>query len=109
MDYRDLIKAEFARRRGLNSFYSLRTFAKDLGLTPMHLSYLFRGKRGLSKLNALAVAKGIGLRTFAAKRFCLMVSAQSGRSKVERNVAKQGFKKKFIQEAEPELVKRLEN
>ena len=48
MDYREIIKAEFYRRRINNPFYSLRSFAKDLGLTPMHLSYLFKGKRGLA-------------------------------------------------------------
>jgi uncharacterized protein (TIGR02147 family) len=99
MDYRAIVKAEFLKRRNENPFYSLRTFAKELGIAPSHLSYLIRGERGLSKDNALQVARALGLKTFAAQKFKFLVSAQSGRSKVERNIAKQGLKKKFIKEA----------
>lgn len=98
MDYRDIIKAEFAERRAVQPFYSLRSFAKDLGLKHSHLSNLFRGKRGLSKNNALPIARALGLKTFAARRFELLVSAQSGRTKIERNLAKLGLQKKFIKD-----------
>lgn len=49
MDYRELIAAEFERRQSKNPKYSLRGFAKELGLTPMHLLYVMRGERGISK------------------------------------------------------------
>jgi len=98
-DYREIIKTEFISRRSKDPFYSLRSFAKDLDLLPSHLSYIIRGKRGLSKDNALQVAYNLGLKTFAAQKFKFLVSAQSGRSIVERNLAKQGLKKKFIRGA----------
>ncbi len=107
MDYRDLIKAEFLRRRELDPFYSLRTFSKDIGLKPMHVSYLFKHQRGLSKESARQVATAIGLKGFPAKRFQILASAQSGRSKVERNLAKNALKRKFIAKSEKELLKRL--
>jgi hypothetical protein len=108
MDYRDLVKAEFLRRKASDPFYCLRRFAKDLSLEPMHVSYLLKHKRGLSKNNALHVASVLGLKGFAAQRFCFLVSAQSGRSKVERGLAKMGLQKKWIQEAKVELHRRLE-
>jgi plasmid maintenance system antidote protein VapI len=55
VDYREIIKAEFLKRRSENPFYSLRKFSKELGIAPSHLSYLIRGERGLSKDNALQV------------------------------------------------------
>lgn len=106
MDYRDIVKAEFFRRRSIDPFYSLRSFAKDLNLEPMHLSYLLKHKRGLSKDNAMYVALELGLTGFAARRFCFMVSAQSGRSRAERNLAKMGLEKKWIKKAELELRSR---
>jgi len=103
MDYRELIRDEFNRRRAREPFYSLRGYAKDLGLKHSHLSLLFRGRRGLSKHSALGVAYALGLRTFAAKRFCFLVSAQSGRSREERNLAKMGLRKKLIAQAHLKL------
>ena len=95
VDYREIIKAEFLRRRAKDPFYSLRSFAKDLGLFPSHLSDVLKSKRGLSKNNAFDIASALGLKTFAAQKFRFMVSAQSGRSKIERTLAKQGLKKKI--------------
>ena len=99
MNYHEIIKAEFLRRSMSDPFYSLRDFAKDLGLLPSHMSYVLKGERGISKDNALRVAFSLGLITFAARRFCFLVSAQSARSKVERNLAKQGLKRKWLREA----------
>lgn len=108
LDYRDLIKAEFLKRRETKPFYSLRNFADDLGLQPSHLSGLFAKKCGLSINSARAITKELGLRPFAARRFYFLVSVQSGRSIVERNAAKQGLKKKWIAEADAELRQRVE-
>jgi plasmid maintenance system antidote protein VapI len=107
MDYRDLIKAEFLKRRNADSFYSLRNFAKDLELKPSHLSYILRKEKGLSKDNAVRIARVLGLKTFEVQRFCFLVSAQSGRGYIERNLAKQGLNRKWIKEAEHKLLKRL--
>ncbi|MEK6629022.1 MAG: helix-turn-helix domain-containing protein [Bdellovibrionota bacterium] len=92
INYREIINAEFVKRRKSTSFYSLRKFAVDLGLKPMHLSYILRGKRGLSKDNALQVASALGLKSFELQSFRFLVSAQSGRSMLERSLAKQWLK-----------------
>lgn len=107
MDYRDIIKAEFARRLKLKVFYSLRAFAKDLRIKPIHLSYLMSGKRGLSKKNALMVAAALGLKASEREYFRFLVSAQSGRSKAERALASQGLKRKSLQSIRELLKDRI--
>ena len=96
MDYREMIKAEFLKRRQDDPFYSLRSFAKDLEILPSHLSYIMRGQRGLSKENAQRVALRMGLTSVAVQHFRFLVSAQSGRSKTERGFARQGLQRKYL-------------
>lgn len=91
--YIEILKEEFAQRRSKNSFYSLRSFAKDLGLNPMHLSNIFNNKRGLSKQKAEFVARELRHLNFTERRkFILLVSAASGKSRLERNFAKMGLR-----------------
>lgn len=53
--------AEFEMRRAKNASYSLRAFAKQLGLSPGRLSEFLSGKRKLNKPNCLKLASGLGL------------------------------------------------
>jgi plasmid maintenance system antidote protein VapI len=93
LDYKLMIKMEFLKRRGRQPFYSVRTFAKDLRLGPMHVSYLLKGQRGLSKHNAYQIGRALGLNPRQAEKFRFLVSAQSGRSLRERNLARQALKR----------------
>jgi len=45
---RTLLKSEFAQRKQRNASYSLRAFARDLGLSHTYLSLIFHGKRNIS-------------------------------------------------------------
>ena len=49
--YHDLINEEFEKRKQINSAYSLRAFARDLGISAPRLSQILNKKQGLS-LNA---------------------------------------------------------
>lgn len=53
------LQKEFKKRQDKNSSYSLRAFAKFLGVDSSVLSAIFGGKRSLSKKNALAISKKI--------------------------------------------------
>lgn len=97
MNYHQIIRSEFERRRKKDLFYSLRQFARDLDLTPMHLSYLLRGERGLSKHKALQVAYRLGIKGYMARSFQYLVVSQSGRSKSQRQLAKQALQRKWMQ------------
>jgi hypothetical protein len=59
--YRDLLKRELESRCGRNPRYSLRAFAKDLGLSAPRLSHVLNGRFGLSRAAAEAIADKLGL------------------------------------------------
>jgi hypothetical protein len=48
VDLRQVLRTEFAQRRGRNARYSLRAFARDLGTDHATLSQILRNRRGLS-------------------------------------------------------------
>ena len=87
-NYRQALKHELERRIQCNPLYSLRAFAKDLGLMPGHLSMILREERGLGEKRAKEVAKKLGLTSNEQNHFCLMVTTQDGRSKKSRIMAK---------------------
>jgi plasmid maintenance system antidote protein VapI len=47
--FKDFINREFDLRSSKNGSYSLRAFARDLGISPQRLSHLLSGKKGISK------------------------------------------------------------
>ena len=72
-NYRSYLKAEQANRVQNDPQYSLRTFAKFLGLAPSMLSDVTRNKRGLSLRCAKSVAHRLGLDHREAEYFLLLV------------------------------------
>ena len=54
-DYTLLLKDELQKRKEKNRSYSLRAFARDLGIGATSLSDLFNGKRKLSPKNVTKV------------------------------------------------------
>ena len=83
------IKAAFDDRRQRNPSYSLRSFARDLELSPSALSALLNGKKGISKQKALIVSQKIGLSRSEGMVFLLSVVSHHGKSPELRNQAKQ--------------------
>lgn len=82
--YLEILQEEFSRRQLFNKTYSLRAFARDLGLHPARLSLILRKKEGIS----LKVAEGIAKRChFDSKRteeFCTLVGAEHTRGKKQK-------------------------
>jgi len=58
--YRDQLRRELERRQASNPRYSLRSFARDLDLTPGFLSSILSGRKVLSAEKAFSVAKRLG-------------------------------------------------
>lgn len=96
LGYIFLLKQGFELRKKRNPRYSLRKYAKDLGLTPMHLSYILRGRRGLSRKKAEPIAKYLRLSFADRKNFLLIVSALSGRAFRERNLVQLGLRNSLL-------------
>lgn len=62
MRCRDIVRAEFKRRRQTNPRYSLRRFAQALGVHHATLSRLFRGTRPVPARTVHAVCSALGMR-----------------------------------------------
>jgi transcriptional regulator with XRE-family HTH domain len=61
LDYRRLLLDELALRKQKNAGYSLRAFARDLGISVASLSQVLSSKRKLSPKNLAKVAGTLGL------------------------------------------------
>ncbi len=70
-----------------NPRYSLRAFARDIGISPSRLSAILKGRQGLSESSASRIAAKLGWEGEAAERFVLMVLAADSRSKGRRTEA----------------------
>ena len=62
------LMGELKRRVGVNPRYSLRAYARHLGLSPGELSEVLREKRDLSLKSALKVAKAMNLNPIETKQ-----------------------------------------
>jgi len=83
-----MLHAELERRTRHNSNYSMRAFARDLGLTSSRLSEILSKKQGLSRKVAERIAETIGLPPGERTFFCDLVEAQHARSKAKRDMAR---------------------
>lgn len=96
LGYVSLLEKYFELRKRRNPRYSLRKYAKDLELTPMHLSHILRGQRGLSRKKAEVIAKVLRLSYADRKKFLQIVSALSARAYRERNLAQLGLRQSML-------------
>lgn len=86
-DYRDILKAELARRCRQNIQYSQGAFSRDIKLRPSRLSEILNGKQGLSANIAHEIAKCLNLTNLESNYFTDLVVSQHGRSKAAREIA----------------------
>ena len=80
----------------MNGKYSLRAYARDLGLSASRLTEVFSKKSGLSKTSATRITEKLGLSLTDARWFCDHVSVSHGRSAAERETAKQRIGKNSL-------------
>jgi uncharacterized protein (TIGR02147 family) len=86
-DYRHLLQGELSKRAAQNPHYSLRAFARDLGLAPSRLSEILNGKQGLSRLTAERVGARLGLSEDERAVFCDLVESRHARSAADKKAA----------------------
>ncbi|MBX2987531.1 MAG: hypothetical protein KF802_06510 [Bdellovibrionaceae bacterium] len=86
--YRQILEIEFQRRVKKNPRYSLRAYARDLGLSASKMSEIMRGLRGMSGRAALRIAERIALPPEESRRFVLMVEVAHARSASAREKAR---------------------
>ena len=84
VQYQDFLLEEFRSRRGRNPQYSLRAFARDLGMPASKLSQNLRGLCGISVAKAEALAGRLQMRDEEKHLFLALVESQHARSRVAR-------------------------
>lgn len=87
--YQDIIKDELSVRQKKNARYSLRSFARDLAISPARLSEILNKKQGLSKAYAEGIAQKLGFTSEQSDYFCTLVESSHSRSKTQRLAARQ--------------------
>ncbi len=86
-NYREVLNAEYLKKRARNSSYSLRSFARLIQLDATQLSDVLRGKRGLSRKSATRIAQALGWSQRETECFCDQVESEHARSRVMREAA----------------------
>ncbi|MCM0605815.1 MAG: TIGR02147 family protein [Xanthomonadaceae bacterium] len=87
-DYRQLLKLELEKRCSRNSRYSLRAFARDLGMGAARLSEVLNSRTGLSTEKAEQIAKRLELPGNEAEYFATLVESEHARSSILREAAR---------------------
>jgi uncharacterized protein (TIGR02147 family) len=77
--YRNFLKSVVAERITVNPAYSLRAFARRLGITQPFLTEIIKGRKNFSAEGALKVAKALELDPAQAEYFCLLVQLESAK------------------------------
>lgn len=87
LQYQDFLLEEFKARRARNPNYSLRAFARDLGMPASKLSQNLRGLCGISVAKAETIADRLQMRQDDRQLFLALVESQHARSRVARQQA----------------------
>ena len=86
-DYRKYLRSVFEQRVQHNGNYSLRAFARDLGVSSSRLSDVMKGHKGLSVDSGTAIAQKLGLDLTETRFFCDLITAQHARTPAARTMA----------------------
>jgi uncharacterized protein (TIGR02147 family) len=101
--YRQFLEREFQARLRRNAGYSLRAFARDIGMQPSKLSEVLRGVRGLSKRTAEKVAKRIRLSPQEEVVFINLIDLHQKRNRVAQRAAEEKLNALAVMDSYGEL------
>lgn len=82
----DFLLEEFNRRVRLNPRYSLRAFARSLGLSSGALSEILHRRRPITLKTATKLARALGLNATETKKLCDLVLADKGKAIAESDL-----------------------
>jgi uncharacterized protein (TIGR02147 family) len=95
-DYRSYLKGVLSRRTTINPAYSLRAFARQLGLAPSSMSLVLQKKRHISLETAQMFARKLGLSGVEHEFFLSLVLLETSERAEERATAKE--RTRFLRE-----------
>ena len=84
MKYQDILNEYFLIKKEVNPAYSLRAFARDLGLPSSNLSNVLKGKQGLSIKSALQILERLKIKGRDRELFFDLVLSQDARAKRDK-------------------------
>lgn len=84
----EYLEQELDQRKMRSPSYSLRAFARDIGMSPSTLSELLNQKVGLSREKAVQIAKKIRLDEVHQLHFCDLIQSSHARKEADRIEAK---------------------
>ncbi|QDK44885.1 hypothetical protein DOM22_06770 [Bdellovibrio sp. ZAP7] len=90
--YRSILIEEMRKRQRKNPAYSMRAFARDIGVSASRLSELLNSKVGLSDSRATIVADRLQLKGKEKAFFIDLVQAEHARSKLAKKAASERVK-----------------
>ncbi|MCB9024675.1 MAG: TIGR02147 family protein [Bdellovibrionaceae bacterium] len=86
--YREILNKEFEKRNLANPKYTWGAFSKQIGLSPSQLHDILKGRHGISRHKAEAVALRLRLNEAKTALFCTLVESEHARSQKTREQAK---------------------
>lgn len=86
-DCREFLLEEFEGRKARRPSYSLRAFARDIGVDASRLTAILNGKYGLSKAAAIAIGERLNFNHQKLRFFADLAESQHGRSRAARQEA----------------------
>ncbi len=87
-DYRSYLSHLLEHRSNSNRHYSLRSFARDLSVSPGQLSKVLSGKRGISHETAIELSDRLNLTEGDTAYFCDLVQSVHARTEKAQQIAK---------------------
>lgn len=101
--YRDIIQEHYKQKRRKNPAYSLRSFARDVEISPSQLSEVLSGKTQLSVNKANILAKKLNFNESLRSHFVDLVQVESARSQAVREEALARINSRLNSQSEFEL------
>jgi uncharacterized protein (TIGR02147 family) len=92
-DYRAILRDEYSARRARNPSYSLRAFARDIGIASSRVSDCLLKRQGLSVRVASQISRRLKFNPARTELFCTLVEAEHGRSEASRAAARLRLRK----------------
>jgi uncharacterized protein (TIGR02147 family) len=89
LDFRNFLVDGLKQRQAKNPTYSMRAFARDLGISPQKLNQVLTGKSGLSPQSAQSIAEKLALRKAESDVFMALVESKHHRSRFARIAAQE--------------------
>lgn len=94
-DYRQYLNEAFELRVAKNPNYSMRAFARDLGLAASTLSEVLQGKYGLSTRKSRNVSSKLRLSDTHQQHFCDLITLQHSHNQSARERARMEIEKRL--------------